>query len=106
MVIKWGWNFGKTPEFTVIRLLVFPKLEGGNYEITLIISVEKEIIKNINVIFPFNSMLYLKEGASIITTLCGKRYSHEIADSIVSATGCKLIKPIVDDNINNVAINQ
>ncbi|XP_001601889.1 lipoyltransferase 1, mitochondrial [Nasonia vitripennis] len=98
---SWDWTYGKTPVFTVTRLLEAPTQDGQNHLLKLIIEVEKGIVQDIKMTLPSD----LNRDASVITNLRGKRYSHELTDSIVEATGCKVVaQDVVVDESNVAAI--
>ncbi|XP_014206955.1 lipoyltransferase 1, mitochondrial [Copidosoma floridanum] len=84
---SWDWIYGKTPDFTVTRLLEAQTRGGREHFMKLIIEVEKSIVKDIKMTLPSN----FDRDASVITNLQGTRYNHELTDRIVEATGCKVV---------------
>lgn len=81
------------------RLLEAPTQGGKNHLLKLIIEVEKGIVQDIKMTLPSD----LNRDASVITNLRGKRYSHELTDSIVEATGCKVVAQDVAVDKSNIA---
>lgn len=96
---SWDWTYGKSPKFSVTRLLEAPIPGSINRLLKLIIDVEKGIVQDIKMTLPSD----LNQYASVITNLRGMRYSHEITNSIVKATGCKVVVSDVTVDTSNVA---
>ncbi|XP_058802812.1 lipoyltransferase 1, mitochondrial [Phymastichus coffea] len=96
---SWAWVYGKTPKFTITRLLEAPTSGGQNHVLKLIIEVERGIVQDIKMTLPSD----FNRDASVITNLRGKRYSHELTDSIIEATGCKVVAQDLSVDKSNIA---
>ncbi|XP_066593587.1 lipoyl amidotransferase LIPT1, mitochondrial isoform X2 [Prorops nasuta] len=89
---SWDWTFGKTPEFTVTRLLNVPAINGVIYQLNLTLEVVNGVVKEIKMSLPAGlAPSDFKQDASVITNLQGRRYDHEITENIVAAIGCKTV---------------
>ncbi|CAB0044769.1 unnamed protein product [Trichogramma brassicae] len=96
---SWDWTFGRSPKFTVTRVLEASVPDGGRHIIKLVVEVDKGIVQDVKMSLPMDD----NQTASVITNLLGKRYSHELTDSIVEATGCKVVAYDVKDDQSDVA---
>ncbi|XP_011505938.1 PREDICTED: lipoyltransferase 1, mitochondrial-like [Ceratosolen solmsi marchali] len=95
----WDWIYGKSPKFTVTRMLEAPNTKDANRLLKLVIDVEKGIVQDVKMTLPSD----LNQYASVITNLSGKPYSHKLTNSIVQATGCKVVEFDVSVDKSNVA---
>ncbi|KAL7300880.1 lipoyltransferase 1, mitochondrial [Trichogramma pretiosum] len=96
---SWDWTFGRSPKFTVTRVLEASVPDGGRHIIKLVVEVDKGIVQDVKMTLPMDD----NQNASVMTNLLGKRYSHELTDSIVEATGCKVVAYDVKDDQSDVA---
>lgn len=80
-------------------MLEAPVSNGQNQTMKLNIDVEKGIIQDIKMTLPSD----LNKNASVITNFQGQRYNHEITNSIVEATGCKVIEQEIAVDKSNMA---
>ena len=96
---SWAWIYGKSPKFTVTRMLETPLPNGSRHLLKLFIEVEHGIVQDIKMTLPSD----LSQHASVITNLRGKRYNHEITDSIVEATGCKVVSSENTEHQSDIA---
>jgi lipoyltransferase 1 len=94
----WDWIYGKSPKFTVTRILEASSTSSTRYFLKLVIGVEKGIVQDVKITLPSDWNQY----ASVITDFSGKRYSHELINKIVMATGCKIVLSDIAIDNNNV----
>lgn len=82
---SWGWNFGKTPKFTVSRTLKVPHNDKV-YELNLRLKVRNGIVEEVRMILSDElASADFDQEASIVTNLCGTRYIHERTDDVIIA---------------------
>lgn len=109
---SWQWNYGKTPKFTITRLLKFPvdsKNTSWFHSLKLSLEVENGIVVEIKLSLPPNFVSNDKnQDASVITNLRGSKYGREITDKIVRALGCTSVPQDVIQTADksNVAATQ
>jgi hypothetical protein len=80
-------------------MLEAPSAKNTNRLLKLAIEVENGIVQDVKMSLPSDMNQY----ASVITNLGGKPYSHELTNSIVKATGCKVLESDVTADTSNIA---
>lgn len=89
---SWEWNYGKTPKFTVTRVLDVPLRDNKVHRFTLTLDIQAGIIEEIKMRLPADLVSNdFSQEASVITNLRGTRYDHEVMENIISAIGCKTV---------------
>ncbi|XP_015585573.1 lipoyltransferase 1, mitochondrial [Cephus cinctus] len=106
---SWDWTYGRTPKFSVVRILQMPSRSGEVHQLNLTLEVCNGIVQQVKLSLP--SGLVPKDfdkDASVVTNLQGTRYTPEVAEQVVAALGCKAIIPKLNQNVDksNVAANQ
>lgn len=88
----WDWIYGKTPEFTVTRMLQVPLSGGIEHYSKLTIKVEKGIVTDVTMSLPENlTSEGLRRDASVITSLRGCKFDAQTVDRLVAASSCKVV---------------
>lgn len=89
------------------RLLEAPASNGSSLQLKLILEVQNGIVETIKMTMPTDVIpADFNPDASVITNLRGTRYSHEVTESIVAATGCKTVYLDTVAQKSNVAATQ
>ena len=89
---SWEWNYGKTPKFSVTRVLDVPLRDNKVHRFTLTLDIHAGIIEEIKMRLPADLVSNdFSQEASVITNLRGTRYDHEVMENIISAIGCKTV---------------
>ncbi|XP_057340736.1 lipoyltransferase 1, mitochondrial [Microplitis mediator] len=103
---SWEWIYGKTPSFTVNRLLKFPRSDVTESDLlNLTLQVEKGIIEDIKMSLPSDiTNETSNREASVISNLRGTRYHHKVIEKIIAALGCIAIAPAHAQKIDNIAL--
>ncbi|CAG5078779.1 Similar to LIPT1: Lipoyltransferase 1 [Cotesia congregata] len=102
---SWDWIYGKTPSFTVNRLLKLPCSGNSSSDlVNLTLTVEKGIIEDIKMSLPSDLTSSASSEASVISNLRGTRYHHKVIDKIIAALGCIAIVPSQCEQIDNIAL--
>lgn len=103
---SWEWIYGKTPSFTVNRLLKFPRSDVTESDLlNLTLQVEKGIIEDIKMSLPSDiTNETSNREASVISNLRGTRYHHKVIEKIIAALGCIAILPAHAQKIDNIAL--
>ncbi|XP_012142231.1 lipoyltransferase 1 isoform X1 [Megachile rotundata] len=98
---SWEWNYGKTPKFTVTRVLDVPLRDSKVHRFTLTLDIQSGIIEEIKMRLPADLVSKdFSQEASVITNLRGTRYDHEVMENIISAIGCKTVTLSTSQNVD------
>ncbi|XP_006608495.1 lipoyltransferase 1, mitochondrial isoform X2 [Apis dorsata] len=106
---SWEWNYGKTPKFTVTRVLDMVTRNNKVHRFNLTLEIQNGIIEEIKMRLPASLVAEdFSQDASVITNLRGSRYNHEIMENIITAIGCKTVTLSTSQNIdkNNMIATQ
>ncbi|KAG7208808.1 hypothetical protein KM043_015000 [Ampulex compressa] len=106
---SWEWNYGKTPQFTVTRILDVPAQDGKVHRLNLTLEIQRGIIEEIKMSLPVGlAPADFTQDASVITNLRGTRYDHEVTENIIAAIGCKTVTLSTSQNAdkNNMVATQ
>ena len=106
---SWDWTYGKTPKFTVTRHVEITEPNGSTHRLKLILEVANGIVEDIQMALPVDLVPSgCNQNASVITNLRGTRYSHDMTENIIAATGGKTIHIDTSQNTdeNDVAATQ
>ncbi|XP_034949986.1 lipoyltransferase 1, mitochondrial [Chelonus insularis] len=117
---SWQWNYGKSPKFTINRLLKVPvitkkttttdPIANEHYHLlNLTIQVKNGIVEDIKLGLPSDLVQETTNPeASVISNFRGTKYNHKVTDKIISALGCTCVPVDVTQNIktNNIAATQ
>lgn len=82
---------------------------GSSHRLKLIVEVVNGIVEDIQMALPVDLVPSgCNQNASVITSLRGTRYSHDMTESIITATGGKTINIDTSQNTdeNDVAATQ
>ncbi|XP_076755812.1 lipoyltransferase 1 isoform X2 [Xylocopa sonorina] len=98
---SWEWNYGKTPKFTVTRVLDVPGQDNKVHRFNLTLEIQNGIIEEIKMRLPVGLVTNdFSQDASVITNLRGTRYDHEVMENIIAAIGCKTVTLSTSENVN------
>ncbi|CAL7947504.1 unnamed protein product [Xylocopa violacea] len=98
---SWEWNYGKTPKFTVTRVLDVPTQDNKVHRFNLTLEIQNGIIEEIKMRLPVGLVTNdFSQDASVITNLRGTRYDHEVIENIIAAIGCKTVTLSTSENVN------
>ncbi|XP_054008472.1 lipoyltransferase 1, mitochondrial isoform X2 [Hylaeus anthracinus] len=89
---SWEWNYGRTPKFTVTRVLDVLVQDSKVHQFNLTLEIQNGIIEEIKMRLPPGLVSNdFSQDASVISNLRGTRYDHEVTENIISAIGCKTV---------------
>ncbi|XP_031844688.1 lipoyltransferase 1 isoform X2 [Nomia melanderi] len=89
---SWEWNYGKSPRFSVTRVLDLVAQDGRSRQFNLTLEIESGIIDEIKMRLPAGLVSNdFNQDASVITNLRGTRYNHEVTENIITAIGCRTV---------------
>lgn len=89
---SWEWNYGRTPKFTVTRVLDVLAQDSKVHQFNLTLEIQNGIIEEIKMRLPPGLVSNdFSQDASVISNLRGTRYDHEVTENIISAIGCKTV---------------
>lgn len=98
---SWEWNYGKTPKFTVTRVLDMVTRNNKVHRFNLTLEIQNGIIEEIKMRLSASLVAEdFSQDASVITNLRGSRYNHEIMENIITTIGCKTVTLSTSQNIN------
>ncbi|XP_043253923.1 lipoyltransferase 1, mitochondrial isoform X1 [Colletes gigas] len=98
---SWEWNYGKTPKFTVTRVLDVLVQDSKVHRFNLTLEIQNGIIEEIKMRLPAGLVSNdFSEDASVISNLRGTRYNHEVTENIIATIGCKTVMLSTTQNID------
>ncbi|XP_017791707.1 PREDICTED: lipoyltransferase 1, mitochondrial isoform X2 [Habropoda laboriosa] len=98
---SWEWNYGKTPKFTVTRVLDVPTEDNKIHRFNLALEIQNGIIEEIKMRLPASLVSHdFSEDASVITNLRGTRYDHQVMENIIATIGCKTVTLSTSQNVD------
>lgn len=104
---SWDWRFGKTPKFTVSQTVTLPNEKGAVHRLDLTLDVQNGLVEDIRISLPSNvASDTLQRDASVVSSLRGERYDHDVIERLVAAAGGKIIEVGNRPAQSNVAVTQ
>ncbi|CAK9823180.1 Lipoyltransferase 1, mitochondrial [Anthophora retusa] len=106
---SWEWNYGKTPKFTVTRVLDVPTEGNKVHQFNLTLEIQNGIIEEIRMKLPSSLVSHVfSEDTSVINNLRGTKYDHEVMENIIATIGCKTVRLSTSQNVdkNNMIATQ
>ncbi|XP_050473723.1 lipoyltransferase 1, mitochondrial isoform X2 [Bombus huntii] len=98
---SWEWNYGKTPKFTVTRVVDVPTEDDKVHQFNLALEIQNGIIEEIKMKLPANLVSKdFSQDVSVITNLRGTRYDHGVMENIITAIGCKTVTLSTNQNVD------